>query len=106
MKLIDKESVVHFIKDRLGKNEEKQSLPQFFGMVEEDLNILSFLETLETKDINMDDTKKEEMSQEYIGYTFKRHNIDADSKGGQLIYHAYMHGINHCLNELRKIKDE
>ena len=50
MKLIDKDALVAEIKRRIDENSRKQSLPQYFGMVEEDLNILSFLDTLEVKE--------------------------------------------------------
>lgn len=47
---IPKSAVVAEIKRRMDENSGKQTLPQYFGMVEEDLNILSFLDTLEVKD--------------------------------------------------------
>lgn len=49
--LIDKDVLVAEIKRRMDENSGKQSLPQYFGMVEEDLNILSFIDTLEVKDV-------------------------------------------------------
>ena len=62
--------------------------------------------TLEVKEVDLEDAKKEELAQKYIDYTFKRHNIDPDSKEGQLIYYSYMHGMNQCLTQLRKQKGE
>ena len=56
--------------------------------------------------MDLEDAKKEELRQKYVDYTFKRHNIDANSKEGQLIYYAYMHGINQCLTQLRAQKGE
>ena len=51
---IPKSAVVAEIKRRMNENGGKQALPQYFGMVEEDLNILSFLDTLEVKDVDLD----------------------------------------------------
>ena len=48
--LIDKDALVAEVKRRMDENRGKQSLPQYFGMVEEDLNILYFLDTLEVKE--------------------------------------------------------
>lgn len=47
---VDKSVVVAGIKRRMDENRGKQTLPQYFGMVEEDLNILSFIDTLEVKE--------------------------------------------------------
>lgn len=55
MKLIDKSAVVAEIKRRMDENRRKQALPQYFGMIEEDLNILSFIDTLEVKEANSND---------------------------------------------------
>ena len=46
-----KSDIVAEIKRRMDENRGKQSLPQYFGMIEEDLNILSFLDTLEVKEV-------------------------------------------------------
>lgn len=71
------------------------------------INILRvFLDTLEVKEINLEDSVKETLAQKYVDYTFRRHNIDPESKEGQLIYYAYMHGINQCLTQLRTQKGE
>jgi len=51
---INKSALVAEIKRRMDENCGKQSLPQYFGMVEEDLNILSFLDTLEVKEVDLD----------------------------------------------------
>ena len=48
---IDKDALVAEIKRRMDENRGKQSLPQYFGMIEEDLNILSFIDTLEVKEV-------------------------------------------------------
>lgn len=53
MKLIDKDALETEIKRRMDENRGKQSLPQYFGMVEEDLNILSFLDTLKVKEVDL-----------------------------------------------------
>lgn len=50
--LIDKDALVAEIKRRMDENRGKQSLPQYFGMMEEDLNILSFINTLEVKEVD------------------------------------------------------
>ena len=57
---------------------------------------------IQVKEIGLEDSVKETLAQKYIDYTFKRHNIDPESKEGQLIYYAYMHGMNQCLNQLNK----
>ena len=68
--------------------------------------ILSFLDTLEVKEVDIEDSIKETLAQKYIDYTFRRHNIDPESKEGQLIYYAYIHGMNQCLTQLRTQKKE
>ena len=50
---IDKSALVAEIKRRMDENRGKQSLPQYFGMIEEDLNILSFIDTLEVKEVDL-----------------------------------------------------
>lgn len=52
--LIDKDAVVAEIKRRMDENRGKQTLPQYFGMIEEDLNILSFIDTLEVKEVDLE----------------------------------------------------
>ena len=69
-------------------------------------SFLDFVNTLEVKEINLEDSIKETLAQKYIDYTCKRHNIDPDSRVGQLIYYAYMHGMNQCLNQLKAQKGE
>jgi len=61
-----------------------------------------YKENLEVKEVDLEDSVKETLAQKYIDYTFKRHNIDPESKEGQLIYYAYMHGMNQCLDQLNK----
>ena len=51
---IPKSALVAKIEKRMDKNRGKQSLPQYFGMIEEDLNILSFINTLEVKEVDLD----------------------------------------------------
>lgn len=70
MKLIDKDALVAEIKRRMDENREKQVLPQYFGMVEEDLNILSFLDTLEVKEVDIN----KEISQ-FIDANFEKATI-------------------------------
>jgi len=62
MKLIDKDALVAYIKRRMDENRGKQTLPQYFGMVEEDLNILSFIDTLEVKEVDLDKIFNDEYS--------------------------------------------
>lgn len=62
---IDKSTLIAEIKRRMDENRGKQTLPQYFGMIEEDLNILSFLDTLEVKEI----------SDEYNGFLGKELKI-------------------------------
>lgn len=52
--LIDKDRVVTEIKRRMDENRGKQTLPQYFGMIEEDLNILSIIDTLEVKEVDLE----------------------------------------------------
>lgn len=52
--------------------------------------------------ITLTESKKEKLAQKYIDYICKRHGLDQESRAAQLIYFAYMHGINNCLDELRK----
>lgn len=106
MKLIPLDAVLAEIKRRMSENEKKQSLPQFFGMLEEDLGLTDFINSLEVREVDLEDSIKESLAQKYIDYTFKRHNIDPESKEGQLIYYAYMHGMNQCLDQLRTKKGE
>lgn len=65
-----------------------------------------FLSTFEVEEVDLKDSIKETLAQKYINYTSKRHNIDPESKEGQLIYYAYMHGMNQCLNQLKTQKGE
>lgn len=44
----------------------KQSLPQYFGMIEEDLNILSFIDTLEVKEVKESTASDRGMAEEII----------------------------------------
>lgn len=68
--------------------------------------VLVILNTLEVKEIDLKDSVKETLAKKYIDYTFKRHNINPESKEGQLIYYAYMHGMNQCLDKLNVQKRE
>ena len=65
-----------------------------------------YKENVEVKEMNLEDSIKETLAQKYIDYTFRRHNIDPESREGQLIYYAYMHGINQCLNQLKAQKGD
>lgn len=110
MKLIYREAVVAEIGKRIKAipiGETDKRLKAVYGNEAFVLNdLLSFLDTLEVKEVDLEDTKKEELAQKYIDYTFKRHNIDPDSREGQLIYYAYIHGMNQCLTQLRTQKGE
>lgn len=61
---------------------------------------------IKMKEVDLEDSIKETLAQKYIDYTCKRHNIDPASREGQLIYYAYMHGMNQCLNQLKAQKGE
>ena len=63
---IDKDALVAEIKRRMDENSGKQSLPQYFGMVEEDLNILSFIDTLDVKEANLQKEIDKEAEIEYL----------------------------------------
>ena len=69
-------------------------------------DLLYFIDNLEVKEIDLEDSIKESLVQKYIDYTFKRHNIDPESREGLLIYYAYMHGMNQCLDKLNAQKGE
>ena len=88
----------HNKKDRLCYSIEHQRLTM--------CELLSFLDTLDVKEIYLEDSIKESLAQKYIDYTFKRHNIDPESRYGQLLYYAYMHGMNQCLDKLNAQKGE
>ena len=63
---IDKDALVAEIKRRMDENSGKQSLPHYFGMVEEDLNILSFIDTLDVKEANLQKEIDKEAEIEYL----------------------------------------
>lgn len=69
-------------------------------------DILFVINNIEGKYVYLEDSVKETLRQKYIDYTFKRHNIDPESREGQLIYYAYMHGMNQCLDKLNAQKGE
>lgn len=52
--------------------------------------------------IKLTESKKEELAQKYIDYICKRHGLDQESREALLIYYAYMHGMNNCLDELNR----
>ena len=107
---ISKDALVAGIEKRIKaipRGETDKRLKAVYGNEAFVLNdLLSFLDTLEVKEVDLEDTKKEELAQKYIDYTCKRHNIDPASREGQLIYYAYMHGMNQCLNQLKAQKGE
>ena len=107
MELIDKDAVVAEIERRKKYYENIQMIKPVYESNIEDLSELhSFLDNLEMKEVDLEDSVKETLAQKYIDYTFKRHNIDPESREGQLIYYAYMHGMNQCLNQLKAQKGE
>ena len=56
--------------------------------------------------ITLTESKKEELAQKYIDYICKRDGLDQESREAQVIYFAYMHGINHCLGELNRKEND
>ena len=52
--LIDKDALVAEIKRRMDENSRWQGLPQYFGMMEEDSYLLSFIDTLEVKEVDLE----------------------------------------------------
>ena len=108
MKLIDKDALVAEIENLLdkGRYHEEYDCAYRDGNNSALYALKEKIDTLEVKEVDLEDAKKEELRQKYVDYTFKRHNIDANSKEGQLIYYAYMHGMNQCLNQLKAQKGE
>ena len=90
--------------DRLCEEHTSIAYCDDIALVLEDLE--EFIDTLEVKEIDLEDSIKESLAQKYIDYTFKRHNIDPESRYGQLLYYAYMHGMNQCLDKLNAQKGE
>ena len=105
MKLIDKDAVLAEI-ERRKQTWQHQDQQYVNGGRDVCDYLLGFLDTLEVKEVDIEDSIKETLAQKYIDYTFRRHNIDPESKEGQLIYYAYMHGMNQCLTQLRTQKRE
>jgi len=101
MKLIDKDVLVAEIERRIKEIDEIGTYLSPKGIL---TNLLCHIDTIEVKEVDLDEVKKESLAQDYIDYTFKRHNIDPDSMVGQLIYYAYIHGMNQCLTQLRTQK--
>lgn len=66
-KYIPLDALVAEIKRRMNENGGKQALPQYFGMVEEDLNILSFLDTLEVKEVDLEKEINKYISNNFFG---------------------------------------
>ena len=113
--LIDKSALVAEIESKIEKytkrGEESDAKRDGYGMywggVLSCLNeVRTLCDTLEVKEVDLEDSIKETLAQKYIDYTFKRHNIDLESKEGQLIYYAYIHGMNQCLKQLKARKGE
>lgn len=102
MKLISQDAVLAI----MDEFKHKDYIPYVINLFELVCDIESSIKKLEVKVLELDDSRKEELAQKYIDYTFKRHDIDANSKEGQLIYYAYMHGMNQCLDQLRTKKGE
>ena len=110
MELIDKNKVLDEIQrmvQSISKNNVNGELASIYGGQQYVLmKIFRFVDDLEVKKIDLEDKIKENLAQKYIDYTFKRHNIDPKSKEGQLIYYAYMHGMNQCIDKLKAQKGE
>ena len=105
---ISKSALVAKIERRIKTNKEcmlgLRNLDYYQGKVDALNDTISFLNNLEVKEIDLEDSIKDTLAQKYIDYTCKRHNIDPASREGQLIYYAYMHGMNQCLNQLKAQK--
>jgi hypothetical protein len=69
-------------------------------------DVKDILNNLEVKEVDLEDSIKETLAQKYVDYIFRRHDIDPESKEGMLIYYAYMHGMNQCLDKLKAQKGE
>jgi len=105
---IDKFAVVAEIEKRIEEYKNMKIDSSYYEGMVASLEFFrdEFIDSLEVKEVDLDDDKKEELAQKYADYIYKRYNIDADSIGGKLIYHAYMHGMNQCLTQLRAQKGE
>ena len=107
---IDKDALVAQIerlKDELKASDSAAYVEAYIIGAEHTINTISdVINTLEVKEVDIQDSIKETLAQKYINYTFRRHNIDPESKEGQLIYYAYMHGMNQCLTQLKAQKGE
>ena len=47
------QKIREWVKARLDENASKQSLPQFYGMMEEDAKILDFLDSLQEEPVSI-----------------------------------------------------
>lgn len=104
---IDKSALVSEIERRIGEIDKYYcDINCVYQRIEECKGFLSFLDALEVKEVDLEDSIKETLAQNYVDYIFKRHDIDSESKEGQLIYYAYIHGMNQCLTQLRAQKGE
>lgn len=108
MRLIDKDTILAEIdkrKEQVATDDNggfcSWADEQYWSILD---SFQDYVNTLEVKEIDLNDNEKESLTQEYINYTFNRHNIDPDSKEGKLIYYAYMHGINACLKQFKARK--
>ena len=52
--MTDKEKIREWVKARLDENASKQSLPQFYGMMEEDARFLDFLDSIQEEPVSED----------------------------------------------------
>ena len=60
------QKIREWVKARLDENNSKQSLPQFYGMMEEDARFLDFLDTMEEELVSED--FEEALANEWKGY--------------------------------------
>jgi hypothetical protein len=100
------ESYISNYKDILARTDRNDAVwVDFVSNVEAKIDVLqhllTFIDTIEVKEVDLEDSVKGTLRQKYIDYTFKRHNIDPESREGLLIYYAYMHGMNQCLEQLK-----
>lgn len=77
------QKIREWVKSRLDENASKQSLPQFYGMMEEDARFLDFLDSLQEEPVSEDLVKCAEETRKKLRPLFESYS---ESKGGISAY--------------------